>query len=213
MVIQYARTGKQSVVLSIIPGQMKTSQFGDSVCRARHIGCVAIWSAEHFAGTGIIETAIWRQIFASRQNMVSAVDIGVKGRKFIVERIAYVTLGGKMVDFIGADGGDPFVNRRKTLERAGQEFDIAQQMLYAIQPVGLILEGYPPDQAIYLVALFQQQFSQIATVLAGDTGDQCLFLPHAILRNEMVTHFAGSVSLRAPLARCAHLLDSSRRIA
>ena len=31
---------------------------------------------------------------------------------------------------------------------------------------------YPPDHPVHLVALFDQQVSQIRTILAGDTGDK-----------------------------------------
>jgi len=43
----------------------------------------------------------------------------------------------------------------------------------------------PPLDAMHAVALLQQQFGQVAAVLARDAGDQCNFKSGHILNNKM----------------------------
>ena len=50
-----------------------------------------------------------------------------------------------------------------------------QQMANAPHAMIGILHGHAADDAVDLVAFFQQQFGQVGAVLPGDAGDQCGF--------------------------------------
>ena len=54
------------------------------------------------------------------------------------------------------------------------EFHFVLQVGDAPQAVFGVFESHAPDNAVYFVALIEQELCEIRTVLSGDAGDQCL---------------------------------------
>ena len=82
-----------------------------------------------------------------------------------------MALGGQIVDFVG-------LNQGKNADQAGRIGEVAVVKgdfpLQVVDPGG-VGDGRPADDAVNLIALFQQKFGKIAAVLTGDAGDECFF--------------------------------------
>ena len=109
-----------------------------------------------------------------------SVDIGGELRH--IETDLDVALGGEVVNFIGADLADDREDAHRIAEVAVMQVEVgvAFQMGDALS----VIDRRTADDAVDIVAFFQQELRQIAAVLAGDTGDECFFhncisfLPH-----------------------------------
>ena len=81
-----------------------------------------------------------------------------------------------MVDLAGGDGPDEVDQRHRIGQVAIVELKARARLVWilvdVIEPAGVERRG-PPDDAVDLVALTQQQLGQIATVLPPDACDQC----------------------------------------
>ena len=88
-----------------------------------------------------------------------------------VEADPHVALGGQVVDLVGADLAHDLDDGGRVGQIAVMQGDgmFGQQM---VDTAG-VGDGGAADNAVDLVALFQQELGQIAAVLARDTGDQC----------------------------------------
>src|SRR5271156_3930 len=81
-----------------------------------------------------------------------------------------------MINFVWLHGGDHLHQAGITLERCGVQMNPAQEMVDAREPVLRVLNCHPADDAVDFIALFQQQFRQIASILPRYPGYKCASL-------------------------------------
>ena len=134
--------------------------------------------AKHLAGRGLIETRL-DPGFANRLQQSHRLRSGNVGCIFrTVETHAHMALCGQIINFFGLD------LRHEPRQGAGvAQISIVQKQPVAarvrvfinrVEPSG-VERARAPDDAVDFVALGQQQFRQIRTVLPGDARDQSFF--------------------------------------
>ena len=140
--------------------------------------------AVEFGGGGLVDLAAIGEAYLADglddAEHADGIDIG--GELGGVEADLHVALGGEVVNFIGADLADDREDAHRIAEVAVMQVKVgvALQMGDTLA----VIDGRTADDAVDIVAFFQQELRQIAAVLAGDTGDECFFhncisfLPH-----------------------------------
>ena len=112
-----------------------------------------------------------------RNHMVSSIDVGHQGGKFVFERISHKTLGGKVIAFVGFYFSNHVKDTCKTFNRTGMNFQSGQDGFNSGHSVLLIFNGRAPDDAVDLITFLQEQFSQVTPILPGNPGYQSALHP------------------------------------
>ena len=129
--------------------------------------------AEKLRGGSLVEPGLLGQPQnpAGLQNAKHTQGIHIAGIFGHVKADLDMALGGQIVDFVG-------LNQGKNADQAGRIGEVAvvkgDLALQVVDPGG-VGNGRPADDAVDLIALFQQKFGKIAAVLTGDAGDECFF--------------------------------------
>src|SRR5262245_64680550 len=141
MVVEDAGRCLDAVSFTIVSRQMKSCNLRDAVRRAR-----MKWSpfilrhlrhfSEHFTGGRKVEPATGRTVPQGGQDVVGAVDVGIKSREFVFKRIGHETLGSQVIALIRLDGMEHTVNAGKTFQRGGVQ---VEAILYLQDPPESVL--------------------------------------------------------------------------
>ena len=93
----------------------------------------------------------------------------------LIEAHAHMALGPQVVDLVGLHIVEHIAQGARIGEIAVVQEEVWVRRLTHVQMVDAVRveEAGPPDDAMHLIALGQQQFGQVAAVLAGDAGDEC----------------------------------------
>jgi hypothetical protein len=134
--------------------------------------------AEHFTGSGEVEAAFGGKVFHRGEKIMGAVDIGVEGGEFVVERVADKTLRGQVIAFVRLDFSDHLVDAGIAFEGGRVQCDAGPDGVNAGEAMHWIFERHSPDDAVHGIALSEQQFRQIRPVLARNAGDEGAFFRH-----------------------------------
>ena len=84
-----------------------------------------------------------------------------------------MALGGEVVDLVGPHGADDGEDAHGVTQIAVVQVEV--RVTLQMGDALAVIDGGAADDAVDVVALFQQELSQIAAVLAGDAGDECFF--------------------------------------
>ena len=96
---------------------------------------------------------------------------GFAGKDRLSERRLHEGLCCEVVDLVGLVVSHDVDHRNLVEEVAGDEFKVVLQVADPLKVHGGTATNHPDD----VVALRQQQFSQIRAVLTGDSCDECSF--------------------------------------
>ena len=147
-----------TVSLPIVPREVETRDLADAVSRTRveprglDLGSLGHF-AEHLAGSGEIETAMWRGILDRGKHEMRTVDIAVQGGELVVERVTDEALCREMITLVGLHPAHNLMQARKALERTGVQHDLVPDGRKAQQSVLVILQGDAPHNAMDFVPL------------------------------------------------------------
>ena len=85
-----------------------------------------------------------------------------------------MALGGEVVDLVGPHGADDGEDAHGVAQIAVVQVEV--RVTLQMGDALAVIDGGAADDAVDVVALFQQELSQIAAVLAGNAGDECFFI-------------------------------------
>ena len=80
-----------------------------------------------------------------------------------------------MVHLIRLNGGNNFHQAGIAFERGSMKVQPVDEVLNARQAVLRIFNGYAANDAVDFVVFFQQQFREVAAILARDPGNERAF--------------------------------------
>jgi hypothetical protein len=80
-----------------------------------------------------------------------------------------------MVHLVRLNGGNDFHQAGITFERGSMQVHPVNEVLNARQAVLRIFNGYATNNAMDVVIFFQQQFGEVAAILARDPGNERAF--------------------------------------
>ena len=92
-----------------------------------------------------------------------------------------MALGGEVVDLVGPHGADDGEDAHGVAQIAVVQVEV--RVTLQMGDALAVIDGGAADDAVDVVALFQQELSQIAAVLAGDAGDECFFHTAYVLKD------------------------------
>jgi hypothetical protein len=167
------RAGVEAVTLAVIDGDEVGVDLGHPVGAARVEGRQLVLRgfpdfAEHLAGGGLVEAGVGLRFSHRLQHPGDAEAGELRRQRRLVPGGADERHRREVVDLVRFALPDHVAERALVQEVAGVNRDPVAE---AFEPV-VVLAGEAPDKAVDLVALFEQEFSQIAAVLAGDSGNQ-----------------------------------------
>ena len=109
----------------------------------------------------------------SLQHAQHAGGIDVGGELRHIKADLHMALGGEVVDLVGPHGADDGEDAHGVAQIAVVQVEV--RVTLQMGDALAVIDGGTADDAVDVVALFQQELSQIAAVLAGDAGDECFF--------------------------------------
>jgi hypothetical protein len=165
MVEKDAVAGKHPIGLTVITGEVKSGDFGNSVRGARVEGGFFVLGgfnnlAEHFGGGGEIKLAVWSSLFYGGEHVMCTADIRVDGREFIVKRVADVTLSSKVVALLGLELLNYLEERCIAFQRGSVESDLAENRLDPGEVTLRILKCNATDKPVNLVAFAEEKLGE-----------------------------------------------------
>jgi hypothetical protein len=110
-----------------------------------------------------------------------SITVGVHCRKSVFKALGHETLSRQMVAFIDFAAAKDVKQAWIALETTSVQDNIVLDMGDASKAMSGCLEGHTANQTVHLVPSFEEEFRQIASVLASNAGDERFF------------HFDGSV--------------------
>ena len=113
---------------------------------------VCLTLAKHFARSGEIEPALRLHLSQSRQNIVSAVDIGAHGGETIGEAFAHKALSAQVIAFIKLLLGENVKDAGVALQTGRMEVDAVQTTVQAAETLAGLLERDASNQSMHLIA-------------------------------------------------------------
>src|SRR6266705_282841 len=171
---------EHAVGFAIVSRQFKSGDLADAIWTAwikrgrLTLGHFA-HAAKHLGRSSEIKTALRAQLLECSQQVMRAVDVDVHRREAVLKTLGHETLRSEVIAFIKLvlaedvkDARIAFNARRMKLKTIKQVRDAAKSSLRVFDPDA-------PHQTMNLVAETQKMFSQIASVLARDAGDECFF--------------------------------------
>ncbi|GIV80754.1 MAG: hypothetical protein KatS3mg051_0108 [Anaerolineae bacterium] len=166
----------QAVALAVVDGDPVAVDLGHTVGATRVEGrgfALRHFAhlAEHFAARCLVEA--YRGVYVANgvQQAGDAQRGHVAGEDWLRPRGLHEALGSQVVDLVGLTLLQSQLQRSLVEHVAGDEVQPVLNVLDAAEVDG----AGAPYQAEDLIPLFEQEFGQIGTILAGDTGDQCAF--------------------------------------
>ena len=182
VVEQDAVTGVQAIGLAVVDGDPVGVELGHAVGAARvEGGGFALRGFAHqaieLAGTGLVEAglALQAQDANGLQQAQGAQGVDVGGVFRRLENHGHVALRAEVVDLVGLG----FLHDADQIAGVGEVavvqleagvFDV-RVLVDVVHPLGVEQAGAALD-AVHDIAFFEQEFGQVAAVLAGDAGDQ-----------------------------------------
>ena len=109
----------------------------------------------------------------SLQHAQHAGGIDVGGELRHIKADLHMALGGEVVDLVGPHGADDGEDAHGVAQIAVVQVEV--RVTLQMGDALAVIDGGAADDAVDVVALFQQELSQIAAVLAGNAGDECFF--------------------------------------
>ena len=109
----------------------------------------------------------------SLQHAQHAGGIDVSGELRHIKADLHMALGGEVVDLVGPHGADDGEDAHGVAQIAVVQVEV--RVTLQMGDALAVIDGGAADNAVDVVALFQQELCQIAAVLAGDAGDECFF--------------------------------------
>src|SRR6185369_2791240 len=181
MVVKDAGTGEHAVLAPVVLHQVITGHLGDSIDRSRIKRCLLVLllsnnSTEHLARPGEVKTATGRKLLDGSEQIMGAVDIVVQDGNLVLERVADKAGSGQVIALVGNHVLHRLYDGEDIIEGSHMQVDPVDEMDDVLQFVGSVLNGGPPDDAVNLVPLGQEQFRKIRAVLSGKAGDEGFLL-------------------------------------
>src|SRR5215471_7086686 len=129
MIEQYAVYAEHTVCFTVVEREIIACHFADAVRTARmKRRCLALRRlphlAEHFAGPGEIEPALWLELVQRSQDVMSAITIRVHGGKAILKAFRDKALGCKMIAFVDFAAAQNLEQTWIAFKTAGVKHDI-----------------------------------------------------------------------------------------
>ena len=212
MVKQNTAAGVQAVSFAVIARQLEAAYFADAIARSgMKTGALILRQlfgfAEHFARTGEVKLAAGNQVFDRGKQKVSAVDICVESRKLVVERVADEALRRQVITFVGGHFGDQLIDTGEAFERRGVQTNPFAHGVQTHQPVFRVLQSHAPHSTVDLIALRQQQFREIGSILPGNSGNQrpAAHKRITIIRDGPVANAGGAAEAQPLISPPEHL--------
>src|SRR5215475_4729259 len=137
--------------------------------------------AEHFTRPGEVEFATRLQLAQRSQHVMRPTDIGVHSREPVGETLGYKTLRREMITFVIFLLAEDMEDAGVTFQARGLQLDSIQQMGNPAEPAVRVFYCDAADYAMHVVPFGQQKFSQITTVLPGNTSNKRAFSAHCFL--------------------------------
>src|SRR6476469_7801986 len=103
--------------------------------------------------------------------MMRSVDVGVQRRKLVFKGIGDKALRREMVALVGLHGLKHPVNARQTFERRRMQMQPVLDVQNSPEPMLGIFNGDASNNAMDLIAFFQQQLSEVRSILSGNAGN------------------------------------------
>ena len=113
---------------------------------------------------------------------MGSVDIGIERGELVIEGVGDEALRGEMVALIGLGRLDNGVDAGVAFQGGSVERDLFKQVPDAAKTMLRVFNCDAADDTVNLVALGQEEFSEIGTVLAGNAGNKGSFAQHGDLR-------------------------------
>ncbi len=177
MIKQNTGTAKHAIFFSVVPGQIKTSDLADAV-RATWVksGFLILRrfanTSEHLAASGKIKFAFRLQFLERSKKKVSPADIGGHGRDSIRETFCHEALCRQMVTLVESMLAKYMEQAWVTLQVRAMKYQLVKHVFNSSETSLRVFHCDSPNQTMHLIAVSNQSFGKVATVLTGDTGDQ-----------------------------------------
>src|SRR5262249_60947905 len=170
---QDARAAEHPVALAVVDRDEVPVDLGDTIGAARMERRRFTLRrlprlAEHLARRRLVEANPPGIKQPDRLEDASDADGGIlSGKHWLLPARRHEAHGGEVVDLVGAHGAED-IDEGELIEQVGLvQLDAALQMGDALEVLG----ARTANDAVDLIALVEEQFSQIAAVLARDDGD------------------------------------------
>ena len=178
MVEQDAVDGEHSVSLPVLLHDPEAVLLGYSIGRIGMEGRGLplghlLHLAEELGGRGLIDLRLFGQAqdAAGLQDPQHPQGIHIAGVLRHIEGHLHMALGRQVVDLIGLSQPNDADQGRRIRQVSIVELDLPHQMVNSCG----IGNRCPAGNAVDLVTLFQQEFGKVASILTGNTGNQCNF--------------------------------------
>lgn len=116
-----------------------------------------------------------------------AVDVCIHRREAIGKTLGDKRLRRQVVTLVKLVAAKDLKDAGITFQAAGMKRQPIQQMTNASKSALRIFEGHTTHDSMDFIPERKQMLRQIATILTGDAGDQCLFGVQWILISPMMT--------------------------
>ena len=176
MVEQDTGACEQTIAFTIVLGDPVTIQLCNAVRASRIERCLFglrhfLYQTEHFRSGSLIEAAFRLYRTDRFQHVGNAQSVDLCGSQRLFPAGCYERLCSQIVHFVCLR--DPHCGDQGDHVRhiCIDEVDLVLDVLY----VAVIHNALTTHDAVYFIALLQQQFCQIGAVLSCDTCNQCMF--------------------------------------
>ena len=173
-----ARAAVEVVALTEVATEIMAGDLADRIGATRmERGQFALRSlpdvAEHLRGASEVELAVGSQRLQRSEHVLRTLNVRGHRREPVLETLDDEALGGQVVAFVERHLREHLVDRSVVLERRGVDVDVVQDVPDATKTLISVFERDRPDDSVHLVAEAQQMLREVASVLTGNTGDQC----------------------------------------
>lgn len=127
-----------------------------------------------------------------------AVDVCIHRREAIGKTLRDKRLGRQVVTLVKLVAAKDLKDAGITFQAAGMKRQPIQQMTNASKSALRIFERHASDDSMDFISERKQMLRQIATILTGDAGDQCLFGVQWILISPMIDAVASLAMSGSP---------------
>ena len=188
MVEQNSADAEHVIGFAIVQRQVKSCDLADAVWTAGVEWCRFNLrrlpdTAEHLARPRKVKFTFGSEFAQCRKHVMRAVDIDAHGGKAVGEAFSHKALSRQVVALVEIVAAEDVKNAGVAFEAARMQRDSILEMSNPPQTLFGLFERYSSDDSVNLVAQMKQVFGQIAAVLAGYAGDECLLHNHVLLRS------------------------------
>jgi hypothetical protein len=107
-----------------------------------------------------------------------AVDVSGHRRKAVTETLGYETLRSEMITFIELIPAEDLEDARVALKARRMQMYLLAQVKNPAEPLAWLFKRDAPDKTVDLITQRYKILSQMASILTGDSSDQCFFRSH-----------------------------------